>query len=170
MLHDRLVSYAALVPQGTNPRSHDSRIGGPQGLEKLVGGTPVTESLACVTLLVHGYAEAIEFFTNALGFSLLEDTPLGDGKRWVVVAPSGSSGGRLLLAEASTPGQTQAVGNQAGGRVGFFLHTDDFAAKHRQMREKGVLFLEEPRHEVYGTVAVFEDLYGNRWDLLELRR
>ena len=130
----------------------------------------MTESLACVTLLVHGYDEAIEFFTNALGFSLLEDTPLGDGKRWVVVGPAGDSGGRLLLAEASTPGQKLAIGNQTGGRVGFFLHTDDFATKHRQMREKGVLFLEEPRHEPYGTVAVFEDLYGNRWDLLEPRR
>jgi catechol 2,3-dioxygenase-like lactoylglutathione lyase family enzyme len=130
----------------------------------------VTESLASVTLLVRDYDEAIEFFTKALGFSLLEDMFLGDGKRWVLVAPAGSSGGRLLLAQAVGPEQEKAVGNQTGGRVGFFLHTDDFGTKHRLMLESGVRFLEEPRHEAYGTVAVFEDLYGNRWDLLELRR
>jgi catechol 2,3-dioxygenase-like lactoylglutathione lyase family enzyme len=120
-----------------------------------------------VTLVVRDYDEAISFFTNALGFVLVEDSPRGDGKRWVVVGPAGNTGGRLLLAEAATPQQERAIGNQTGGRVGFFLHTDDFATMHAAMRAKGVRFLEEPRHEPYGTVAVFEDLYGNRWDLLE---
>jgi catechol 2,3-dioxygenase-like lactoylglutathione lyase family enzyme len=127
----------------------------------------MAESLACVTLVVRDYDEAIAFFTDALGFVLLEDSPRENGKRWVVVAPAGDTGGRLLLAEAATAEQERAIGNQTGGRVGFFLHTDDFAKAHQTMSAKGVRFLEEPRHEPYGTVAVFEDLYGNRWDLLE---
>jgi catechol 2,3-dioxygenase-like lactoylglutathione lyase family enzyme len=127
----------------------------------------MAESLALVTLVVRDYDEAIAFFTNALGFVLVEDSPRADGKRWVVVGPAGNTGGRLLLAEAATPQQERAIGNQTGGRVGFFLHTDDFTTRHVAMRAKGVRFLEEPRHEPYGTVAVFEDLYGNRWDLLE---
>jgi catechol 2,3-dioxygenase-like lactoylglutathione lyase family enzyme len=130
----------------------------------------MAESLACVTYVVRTYDEAIAFFTAKLGFVLLEDAPRGGGKRWVVVAPAASTGTRLLLAEAATPEQESAVGNQTGGRVAFFLHTDDFSKAHQTMREKGVRFLEEPRHEPYGTVAVFEDLYGNRWDLLEPRR
>jgi len=127
----------------------------------------MAESLACVTLVVRDYDEAIAFFTRTLGFVLLEDAPRENGKRWVVVAPKGTTGSSLLLAEAATPEQERSVGNQTGGRVGFFLHTDDFASRHKTMREHGVRFLEEPRHEPYGTVAVFEDLYGNRWDLLE---
>jgi catechol 2,3-dioxygenase-like lactoylglutathione lyase family enzyme len=127
------------------------------------------DSLACVTLVVRDYDEAIAFYTRALGFDLLEDAPRENGKRWVVVAPRKTTGSGLLLAKAATPEQERAVGNQTGGRVAFFLHTDDFAARHRAMREHGVRFLEEPRHESYGTVAVFEDLYGNRWDLLEPR-
>ena len=123
-----------------------------------------------MTLLVHDYDEAIAFFTRALRFELCEDTPLGGGKRWVRVAPGGGShGAALVLAQAVTPSQRDAVGRQGGDRVLLFLHTSDFAADHRHMLAHGVRFLEEPRHEVYGTVAVFEDLVGNRWDLLEPR-
>jgi len=133
------------------------------------GQVRVTEAIACATLLVREYDEAIEFFTRALGFRLLEDTPLGEGKRWVVVAPGRSTGMRILLARASTPSQERCIGNQTGGRVSFFLNTGDFAASHETMRQRGVRFLEPPRSEPYGTVAVFADLYGNRWDLLESR-
>jgi catechol 2,3-dioxygenase-like lactoylglutathione lyase family enzyme len=123
-----------------------------------------------VALLVRDYDEAIEFFTRALRFELLEDTPLGGGKRWIRVAPSGEAGGALLLARAATPGQGRFVGDQAGGRVFLFLETDDFARDHAHMRSEGVRFLEEPRHEAYGTVAVFLDLYGNKWDLVGRKR
>ncbi|MBJ2156284.1 VOC family protein [Variovorax sp. IB41] len=123
--------------------------------------------LATVTLLVHDYDEAIRFFTEALRFDLLEDTPRGAGKRWVVVALSRNAGATLLLAKAADDAQRAAVGNQAGGRVFLFLHTQDFAADHAHMKAHGVRFLEEPRHEPHGTVAVFQDLYGNRWDLLQ---
>jgi catechol 2,3-dioxygenase-like lactoylglutathione lyase family enzyme len=125
--------------------------------------------IGSITLLVRDYDEAIAYYTRALGFELLEDTPLGDGKRWVRVAPAGTNETALLLASASTEGQSAHVGNQAGGRVGFFLHTDDFHRDHAAMTARGVRFLEAPRSEPYGNVAVFEDLYGNRWDLLELR-
>ena len=125
--------------------------------------------IGSITLLVRDYDEAIAYYTRALGFELLEDTPLGDGKRWVRVAPSGTNETALLLAKASTEGQAAHVGNQSGGRVGFFLHTDDFHRDHAAMTARGVRFLEAPRSEPYGNVAVFEDLYGNRWDLLELR-
>ena len=125
--------------------------------------------IGSITLLVRDYDEAIAYYTRALGFELLEDTPLGDGKRWVRVAPAGTSETALLLAQASTQSQAAQVGGQAGGRVGFFLHTDDFHRDHATMTARGVRFLEAPRSEPYGTVAVFEDLYGNRWDLLELR-
>lgn len=125
--------------------------------------------IGSITLLVRDYDEAIAYYTHALGFELLEDTPLGDGKRWVRVAPAGMNETALLLAKASTEGQSAHVGNQSGGRVGFFLHTDDFRRDHAAMTARGVRFLEAPRSEPYGNVAVFEDLYGNRWDLLELR-
>lgn len=127
----------------------------------------MTEIIACVTLVVRDYDEAVQYFTHALGFQLLEDSPLGGGKRWVVVAPEGATGTRILLAHASTPEQERCIGNQTGGRVGFFLHTDDFASAYESMRERGVKFVEAPRIEPYGTVAVFADLYGNRWDLVE---
>jgi catechol 2,3-dioxygenase-like lactoylglutathione lyase family enzyme len=125
--------------------------------------------IASVTLVVGDYDEAIAYFTGALGFQLLEDTPLPDGKRWVRVAPDGPAGTALLLARAATPEQERAVGNQAGGRVAFFLHTSDFARAHGRMQRAGVRFLEAPRTEPYGTVAVFADRYGNRWDLIEPR-
>lgn len=122
--------------------------------------------IGAVTFLVRDYDEAIAWFRDALGFRLVEDTPLGDSKRWVLVAP-GEGATPLLLAEASTVEQRARVGDQTGGRVGFFLHTDDFARDHARMTAAGVRFREEPRHEAYGTVAVFEDLWGNLWDLIE---
>lgn len=122
--------------------------------------------LATVAVLVPDYDEGIAFFTGALGFTLLEDTAQGDTKRWVRLgAPGGGS--EVLLARAATPGQQSALGNQHGGRVGFFLETDDFAASHARMQDRGVTFEEVPRHEAYGTVAVFRDPWGNRWDLIE---
>jgi catechol 2,3-dioxygenase-like lactoylglutathione lyase family enzyme len=126
----------------------------------------VTQILAAVTLLVREYDEAIAFFTESLSFRLVEDTSLGAGKRWVVLAPPGSSGCRILLARAKNDAERSAVGRQAGGRVFLFLHTDDFDRDFRHMRERGVRFTEEPRAEAYGRVVVFEDLYGNKWDLV----
>ncbi len=123
--------------------------------------------IASVTLVVGDYDAAIAFYVDAIGFTLVEDTDLGGGRRWVLVAPPGDSGASLLLAEASTAAEEARVGDQTGGRVMLFLETDDFARDHTRMRAAGVTFLEEPRHEPYGTVAVFEDLYGNRWDLIE---
>ncbi|MGW8887864.1 VOC family protein [Streptomyces sp. NPDC055749] len=129
--------------------------------------------IALVALVVTDYDEAIAFYRDALGFELVEDTDRGDGSRWVVVRPRGGAAGAgtggtgLLLARAKDEAQQASVGAQTGGRVGFFLHTEDFAGDHERMRAAGVRFLEEPRHEVYGSVAVFEDLYGNRWDLLQ---
>ncbi|MET9051865.1 VOC family protein [Streptomyces bacillaris] len=124
--------------------------------------------IALVTLVVRDYDEAVAFYRDALGFDLVEDTDRGDGSRWVVVRPCGAADGTgLLLARAKDGAQEASVGAQAGGRVGFFLHTEDFAADHARMSAAGVRFLEEPRHETYGSVAVFEDLYGNRWDLLQ---
>ncbi|MEV5283587.1 VOC family protein [Streptomyces sp. NPDC052811] len=125
--------------------------------------------IALITLVVRDYDEAIDFYTRALGFELAEDTDRGDGSRWVVVRPPGSANGAvsLLLARAKDDAQLASVGAQTGGRVGFFLHTEDFARDHSRMLVAGVRFLEEPRHEPYGSVAVFEDLYGNRWDLLQ---
>ncbi|WP_289079425.1 VOC family protein [uncultured Thalassospira sp.] len=119
-------------------------------------------------LIVRDYDDAIAFYTDKVGFDLIEDTDMGDGKRWVIVAPKGATETRILLARASGADQENAIGNQTGGRVGFFLNTDDFARDHARMTKAGVQFLEAPRHEPYGTVAVFEDLYGNKWDLLEL--
>ncbi|GGT31504.1 hypothetical protein GCM10010271_39280 [Streptomyces kurssanovii] len=127
-------------------------------------------NIALITLVVRDYDEAIAFCTDALGFDLVEDTDRGDGSRWVVVRPAGSGAGTgLLLARAGDDEQRASVGAQTGGRVGFFLHTDDFARDHARMTAAGVRFLEEPRHEAYGSVAVFEDLYGNKWDLLQPR-
>ncbi|QIP84002.1 VOC family protein [Streptomyces sp. Tu 2975] len=127
-------------------------------------------NIALITLVVRDYDEAIAFYTDALGFHLVEDTDRGDGSRWVVVRPAGSGPGTgLLLARAGDDEQRASVGAQTGGRVGFFLHTDDFARDHTRMTAAGVRFLEEPRHEAYGSVAVFEDLYGNKWDLLQPR-
>ncbi|WP_329462479.1 VOC family protein [Streptomyces sp. NBC_01431] len=125
--------------------------------------------IALITLVVRDYDEAIDFYTRALGFELAEDTDRGDGSRWVVVRPPGSANGAvsLLLARAKDDAQLASVGAQTGGRVGFFLHTENFARDHSRMLAAGVRFLEEPRHEPYGSVAVFEDLYGNRWDLLQ---
>ncbi len=123
--------------------------------------------VAQVTVVVRDYDEAIGFFVGAAGFELVEDTPLGGGKRWVVVAPPGGGGAALLLAEPATAEQQARIGDQAGGRVFLFLQVEDFAAAYERMRAAGVTFLEEPRHEPYGTVAVFQDLYGNRWDLIE---
>ena len=121
--------------------------------------------LALTTLLVPDYDPGIAFFVGALGFELIEDSDMGGGKRWVVVG--GAEGGRLLIAKAANDAQTAAIGNQTGGRVGFFAHTDDFTGTHARLVEAGVKFEEQPRHESYGTVAVFSDPFGNRWDLIE---
>ncbi len=126
----------------------------------------MTHAIAALTLIVHDYDEAIAFFTDALRFSLVEDKPLGDGKRWVRVAPPGSTGASLLLARAATPEQLKHVGNQTGGRVFLFLETSDFWGDYHYMQAHGVRFTEEPRQEPYGLVVVFLDLYGNTWDLV----
>jgi len=123
--------------------------------------------IATIALLVRDYDEAIAFYRGKLGFALVADTPLGGGKRWVVVAPPCDNGAKLLLAQADGTAQAARIGDQTGGRVGFFLETDDFVRDHARFSEAGVRFLEVPRHESYGTVAVFEDLYGNKWDLIE---
>lgn len=130
-------------------------------------GSEVPRSLGLVALVVRDYDEAIAFFTSALRFSLVEDTPLGGGKRWVVMAPSQSHGTCLLLARAATPEQLAHVGNQTGGRVFLFLHTSDIWADYRHMQSQGVKFVEPPREEPYGMVTVFFDLYGNKWDLIQ---
>lgn len=123
-----------------------------------------------IALLVREYDEAISYFIEKLGFTVAEDTDLGGGKRWVLVAPPGSVETRLLLAKAVSADQSPRIGNQTGGRVFLFLHTDDFWRDYQAYRSRGVVFREEPREEQYGIVAVFEDLYGNRWDLMELKR
>lgn len=128
---------------------------------------PSIPCLAMITLLVTDYDEAADFFTDCLGFELLEDVILNDRKRWVVVAPAHGKGAAILLAKAEGSLQLKAVGAQAGGRVGFFLNTDDFNRQHEYMLAAGVRFLEAPRHEAYGIVAVFLDLYGNKWDLIQ---
>ena len=125
----------------------------------------MSRHLGLVTVVVDDYDEAIEFYTGPLGFELVEDLDQGH-KRWVVVRPAGAQTG-VLLAKATNEDQRAVVGTQTGGRVAFFLSTPDFAADHQRMVEAGVVFTEEPRHEPYGTVAVFEDLSGNRWDLLQ---
>jgi catechol 2,3-dioxygenase-like lactoylglutathione lyase family enzyme len=125
------------------------------------------QALGTVSLVVRDYDEAIAWYTGVLGFQLVEDTPRGEGRRWVVIAPPGSTGCRLLLAKAKNAAELAAVGNQTGGRVFLFLETDDFARDHAAFVARGVRFLEAPRHEDYGTVAVFTDLYGTKWDLLQ---
>ena len=122
--------------------------------------------IASVSLIVVDYDEAIAFYVGALGFELITDAPLGDAKRWVTVRPRGG-GTALLLAQADDDDQRAAVGRQGAGRVWLFLETDDFARDHAAFGGKGVRFVEQPRHEPYGIVAVFEDLYGNRWDLIQ---
>lgn len=125
-------------------------------------------SIGLVTLVIKDYDEAIDFFVGKLGFTLMEDTDLDESKRWVVV--SAGAGTDILLAKANGVAQENAVGNQTGGRVGFFLKTDDFEETAARFKRSGIRFCEEPRIESYGKVAVFEDLCGNRWDLLENRR
>ena len=125
------------------------------------------QHIGYVAVLIEDYDEAIAFYTEKLGFALIEDTDQGDGKRWVLMAPRGDGGTQILLAKARGAKQHAAVGNQTGGRVFLFLHTDDFDRDHAAMLAAGVTFLETPRVEIYGTVAVFVDLYGNKWDLLE---
>jgi len=126
----------------------------------------MSQYLSLVSLLVDDYDQAIAFYTEKLGFELKEDTPQGN-KRWVVVAPPGSSESAVLLAKASTPEQQALIGGQAAGRVWLFLHTDDFWTDYQRMRNAGVQFLEQPRDESYALVVVFQDLYGNKWDLLQ---
>jgi catechol 2,3-dioxygenase-like lactoylglutathione lyase family enzyme len=128
----------------------------------------MSQSIGYVTLLIPRYDEAILFFTETIGFSLIEDTPLGGGKRWILVGPE-EGGTRLVLAEPGDARQAARVGDQTGGRVFLFLHTDDFWRDHARLSAKGVRFLETPRDEPYGWVAVFEDHWGNKWDLLQLK-
>jgi catechol 2,3-dioxygenase-like lactoylglutathione lyase family enzyme len=128
----------------------------------------VKQSITLIALVVRDYDEAIQFFVGKLGFTLVEDTEQPEqNKRWVVVAPPGSTGTALLLARATTPEQKAAIGNQTGGRVFLFLETDDFWRDHKRLTDQGINFVREPHSESYGMVAVFEDLYGNRWDLIE---
>jgi catechol 2,3-dioxygenase-like lactoylglutathione lyase family enzyme len=135
------------------------------------------KTIGAISLLVRDYDEALSFYPQKLGFRLLEDTDLGNGKRWILVTPrdsaetprSNSGQACLLLAKVASPDQDSRVGDQTGGRVFLFLHTDNFERDYEAMKSKGVRFLEEPRHESYGTVVVFEDLYGNKWDLLEMK-
>ena len=128
----------------------------------------MSQKIATVTLVVPDYDDAIAHYVGQLGFSLVADLDLGEGKRWVLVAPS-ADGARLLLAKADGEEQAMAIGRQTGGRVSFFLETDDFARDHARYLEAGIHFLEEPRHEAYGSVAVFEDRFGNKWDLIQPR-
>lgn len=137
------------------------------------GGTqmerPILSRLATIAVVVRDYDDAVAWYRDRLGLDVVEDTDMGEGKRWVVVAPSSRTGARILLAKASGEAQQSRIGNQTGGRVGFFFETDDFARDHARMIAQGIVFKEEPRHEPYGTVAVFADLYGNLFDLIEPR-
>jgi len=128
------------------------------------------QHIGYVALVVRDYDEAIAFYTKTLRFDLIEDTPLGGGKRWVLLAPPNSRETHLLLARASTPEQQSRIGNQTGGRVFLFLHTDDFWRDYHELKSRDVIFHRDPKEEPYGTVAVFEDLYGNKWDLLQLKK
>ena len=125
------------------------------------------QSIALVSLVVPDYDEAVSYYTSTLGFDLIEDSAQEGGKRWVVVAPRGGRGASLLLARAATEDQQRAIGNQTGGRVFLFLDTDDFWRDYQAMLSRGVEFIEQPREESYGTVVVFNDLYGNKWDLVQ---
>jgi catechol 2,3-dioxygenase-like lactoylglutathione lyase family enzyme len=129
----------------------------------------MAQTLGYVALVVRDYDEALAFFAQVLNFRLVEDTRLSEEKRWVLVAPPGSHGTLLLLARAATPEQATRIGNQTGGRVAFFLHTDNFWRDYHEMTARKVKFIRDPSEEAYGTVAVFEDLYGNKWDLLQLK-
>ncbi|RWA66073.1 VOC family protein [Mesorhizobium sp.] len=135
-----------------------------------MGGFAEKRRIATVALVVENYDEAIAWYVERLGFVLTDDVNLGGGKRWVTVTPANGQGARLLLAEASGETQANRIGDQTGGRVFLFLETDDFARDHQAMLGRGVEFREAPRFEVYGTVAVFADLYGNLWDLIEPKR
>jgi catechol 2,3-dioxygenase-like lactoylglutathione lyase family enzyme len=130
----------------------------------------VSQAIAAVTLLVPEYDDGIAFYRDILGFDLVEDSDLGGGKRWVLLRPPGQAGTALLLARADSDAQRARIGDQTGGRVFLFLETEDFARDHARYEAAGVRFLAAPRHEPYGTVAVFEDPFGNRWDLIEPRR
>ncbi len=131
----------------------------------------IKQSLGLVSLVVRDYDEALGFFVGKLGFLLVDDLPVPDqGKRWVVIAPPGATESHLLLARASTPEQESRIGAQSGGRVFLFLYTDDFWRDYECYKARGIVFVREPKDEPYGTVAVFRDLYGNLWDLLEPRR
>ena len=128
------------------------------------------QSIGYVALVVRDYDEAIDFYVGTLGFTLIEDTYIeAQNKRWVLVAPPGATESRLLLARAVGEEQSSRIGNQTGGRVFLFLHTDDFWRDYKTYKDKGVVFVRQPKEERYGTVAVFEDLYGNQWDLLQLK-
>lgn len=129
---------------------------------------PIQQQLGNIALVVENYDDAIAFYTKKLQFELIEDIDLGGGKRWVEVSPPNSNGTNLLLAQAKGEEQKKAIGNQTGGRVFLFLKTNDFWRDYNLMKQKGVTFNEEPRSEEYGTVVVFQDLYGNKWDLLQL--
>ncbi|OED79962.1 glyoxalase [Vibrio cyclitrophicus ZF65] len=130
----------------------------------------IQQQIGNIALVVENYDDAIEFYTKKLQFTLVEDTDLGGGKRWVQVSPPNSNGTNLLIAQASNEEQNKAIGNQTGGRVFLFLQTNDFWRDYELMKAKGVVFDEEPREEAYGTVVVFQDLYGTKWDLLQLNR
>jgi catechol 2,3-dioxygenase-like lactoylglutathione lyase family enzyme len=125
------------------------------------------QHLALIAIVVRDYDEAISFYVNQLGFNLIEDKQVSPDKRWVVVAPPGSIETRLLLARGTDERQKKTIGDQCGGRVFLFLHTDNFHRDYETFVGRGVRFVEQPRTEPYGTVAVFEDLYGNRWDLIQ---
>ena len=126
-------------------------------------------NLGMITVVVDNYDAAIDYYTTALGFTLVEDTKMSETKRWVVVAPDPNNGAALLLAEATTPEQSAAIGNQSGGRVMFFLYTDNFDRDYALMAKRNVTFTEEPRLEDFGKVVVFADKYGNKWDFIERR-
>lgn len=127
------------------------------------------KKITAISLVVRDYDEAIAFYRGILDFKLIEDSPLEDGKRWVVMAPPGAKETRLLLAKAKDEAQQARVGDQTGGRVFLFLETDDFWRDYWKMKSEGVVFCEEPREEPYGQVVVFKDLYGNKWDLIQRR-
>lgn len=127
----------------------------------------MTQKIGQIALVVKDYDEAIKFYTEKLDFQLIEDTKLSEDKRWVIVSPPGNKGCCLLLAKASNEKQIASVGNQTGGRVFLFLYTDDFYRDYNNMIERGINFISKPREEAYGTVAVFEDLYGNLWDFIQ---
>ena len=128
------------------------------------------QKIGYIALLIPDYEEAKEYYAESLGFAITEDSDLGAGKRWVVMKPRGPDGSAIVLAEAKTEEEKRLIGNQGAGRVWLFLHTDDFDRDYQAYRQKGIQFLEEPRHEPYGTVAVFQDKFGNKWDLLELKK